>query len=110
MSNSPSAYIIVNGELMLAGENGFPVSSQSLVDAFGIYETILIEQGRFFHLQQHLLRLEQSAQLLNLDLPAPIAEIGDWTRRLAATMSTPCGLLRIVSYGSVQVPSPPSRT
>ncbi|MFZ2487023.1 MAG: aminotransferase class IV [Anaerolineae bacterium] len=106
MSNSPSPYIILNGELILARENGFPVSSQSLVDAFGIYETILIEQGRFFHLQQHLLRLEQSAQLLNLDLPAPVAEIGNWARRLAATMTSPCGLLRIVSYGSDGVHGP----
>lgn len=101
-----SDYIVLNGELLPAGQRGFPVADQSLVDAFGIYETILIERGRFFHLQQHLERLEQSARLLELDLPAPVAEIGDWARRLAATLQSPCGLLRIVAYGSDGVHGP----
>ncbi len=106
MTNTPTPFAILNGELLPAGQAGFPIASQSLVDAFGIYETILVERGRFFHLTRHMQRLAQSAQLLALELPAPIDEIADWARRLAATMQTGCGLLRIVAYGSDGVHGP----
>jgi branched-chain amino acid aminotransferase len=103
---TPTPFAILNGELLPASQAGFPVASQSLVDAFGIYETILVERGRFFHLTRHMQRLAQSAQLLALDLSAPIDEITAWVRRLAATMQTECGLLRIVAYGGDGVHGP----
>lgn len=106
MQQPPTSFAIVNGELMPTAQAGFAVHHQSLVDAFGIYETVLVEQGRFFHLDRHLQRLSQSAAVLRLDLPAPAEEIGDWARRLAATMETGCGLLRIVAYGSDGVHGP----
>ncbi len=106
MTTPPTPFAILNGELLPAAQAGFPVASQSLVDAFGIYETILVEHGRFFHLTRHMQRLAQSAQLLALDLPAPIDEITSWVRRLAATMQTGCGLLRIVAYGGDGVHGP----
>jgi branched-subunit amino acid aminotransferase/4-amino-4-deoxychorismate lyase len=106
MQPPPTPYAIVNGELILAAQAGFAVHHQSLVDAFGIYETVLAEHGRFFHLDRHLQRLDQSAVILGLDLPAPVDEIGEWARRLAATMETGCGLLRIVAYGADGVHGP----
>lgn len=106
MTNTPTPFAILNGELLPAGQAGFPIASQSLVDAFGIYETILVERGRFFHLTRHMQRLAQSAQLLALELPAPVDEITIWVRRLAATMQTGCGLLRIVAYGGDGVHGP----
>lgn len=106
MSTPPTPFAILNGALLPAGEAGFPIASQSLVDAFGIYETILVERGRFFHRDMHMRRLAQSAQLLNLALPAPIEEIGVWAQRLIATMTTACGLLRIVAYGGDGVHDP----
>lgn len=106
MQHLPTPYAVVNGELLPADQAGFPVHHQSLVDAFGIYETVLVEQRRFFHLGRHLARLQQSAEILGLDLSAPIEAIGDWARRLAATMTSDCGLLRIVAYGSDGVHGP----
>lgn len=106
MTNTPTPFAILNGDLLPADQAGFPVTNQSLVDAFGIYETILVERGRFFHLEQHLQRLGQSARILALELPAPVEEIGAWVRRLAATMQTNCGLLRIVVYGGDGVHGP----
>jgi branched-subunit amino acid aminotransferase/4-amino-4-deoxychorismate lyase len=97
---------VVNGELLPAGDAGFPVHHQSLVDAFGIYETVLLQDGRFFHLDWHLRRLGESARILGLDLPASLADIGDWARRLVSTLDTGCGLLRIVSYGGDGVHGP----
>lgn len=100
MTTLPTPFAILNGELLPAGQAGFPAHHQSLVDSFGIYETVLVQNGRFFQLDRHMNRLGQSAEILALDLPAPLEEIADWARRLAATMQTPCGLLRIVAYGS----------
>ncbi len=106
MTNTPTPFAILNGELLPAGQAGFPVYHQSLVDSFGIYETVLVQNGRFFHLDQHMNRLGQSAEILALDLPASLEEIAHWVRRLAATMQTNCGLLRIVAYGSDGVHGP----
>ncbi len=106
MQHLPTSFAVVNGELLPADQAGFPVHHQSLVDAFGIYETVLVERGRFFHLDRHLQRLQQSATILGLDLPAPVAAIGDWARRLVTTMTADCGLLRIVAYGGDGVHGP----
>lgn len=106
MTNTPTPFAILNGDLLLASQAGFPAHHQSLVDSFGIYETVLVHNGRFFHLDRHLNRLGRSAEILALDLPAPLEEIGHWARRLAATMQTACGLLRIVAYGSDGVHGP----
>jgi branched-subunit amino acid aminotransferase/4-amino-4-deoxychorismate lyase len=106
MTTLPTPFAILNGELLPASQAGFPAHHQSLVDSFGIYETVLVQNGRFFHLDQHMNRLGQSAEILALDLPAPLEEIGAWVRRLAATMQTDCGLLRIVAYGGDGVHGP----
>lgn len=105
MQTSPTSYTILNGELLPADRAGFSVANQSLVDSFGIYETIKLEDGRFFHLEWHLRRLGDSARILKLELPASLEEIGKWCRSLADT-STGFGLLRIVSYGSDGVHGP----
>jgi branched-chain amino acid aminotransferase len=106
MTTLPTPFAILNGELLPASQAGFPAHHQSLVDSFGIYETVLVQNGRFFHLDRHMNRLGQSAEILALDLPAPLEEISDWVRRLAATLQTPCGLLRIVAYGNDGVHGP----
>jgi branched-chain amino acid aminotransferase len=76
------------------------VHHQSLVDSFGIYETVKLEQSRFFHLDWHVRRLGESARILDLALPASLEEIARWSQQLAATVQDGRGLLRIVAYGS----------
>lgn len=105
MQPHPTSYAILNGELLPADQAGFQVANQSLVDSFGIYETIKVEGGRFFHLDWHLQRLGESARILGLELPAALEEIGGWCQKLADT-SSGFGLLRIVAYGSDGVHEP----
>jgi len=102
----PTSQVIVNGAMQPAAAGGFPVQHQSIVDAFGIYETVLAERGRLFHLDWHLQRLGQSAEILALDLPASLAEIGEWCRRLLATTAEGDALVRIVAFGSDGVNPP----
>lgn len=103
--SNPTPLAIVDGKLLPDAKAGFPAHHQSLVDSFGIYETIKVENGRFFHLAWHLRRLGQSAEILELDLPASLDEIASWARQLVAT-SSGFGLLRIVAYGSDGVHPP----
>jgi branched-subunit amino acid aminotransferase/4-amino-4-deoxychorismate lyase len=105
LQSLPTPFAIVDGKLLPAAETGFPVHHQSLVDSFGIYETVKVEGGRFFHLAWHLRRLRESAEILSLDLPASLDEIAGWARQLVAT-SSGFGLLRIVAYGSDGVHPP----
>lgn len=105
METPPTPYAILNGDLLPASQAGFTAANQSLVDSFGIYETVKAEGGRFFHLGWHLRRLGDSARILGLDLPAPLEEIGLWCDRLVAT-SSGNGLLRMVAYGSDGVHGP----
>jgi len=100
MANNPTPYAILNGNLLPAAEAGFPVHHQSLVDAFGIYESVKVKGGRFFHLNHHLQRLAQSSGILGVDLPASLDEIKNWARALMATAEGGNGMLRIVIYGN----------
>lgn len=99
MANFPLPFAVIDGELLPAEQAGFPVGNQSLVDALGIYETILMENGRFFQYGWHLRRLGESAAILGFDLPAALEEIGQWGRLLMARATAGNGLLRIVAYG-----------
>lgn len=103
----PTPFAIVDGRLLPDSEAGFPIHHQSLVDSFGIYETVKVEAGRFFHLAWHLRRFGQSAEILDLALSAPLDEIDRWARQLVAT-SSGYGLLRIVAYGSDGIHPPVS--
>lgn len=99
MPQKPTPYVVLNGKLLLAEEAGFPVHHQSLVDSFGIYESVKVKEGRFFHMGRHLQRLQRSADILELELPAPLDEIWQWARDLVATVRDGNGMLRIVAYG-----------
>ena len=72
---NPTPFAVINGQLLPDGQAGFPAHHQSLVDSFGIYETVKVENGRFFHLAWHLRRLGQSAGIIGLDLPARDADV-----------------------------------
>ncbi|MDP3970083.1 MAG: aminotransferase class IV [bacterium] len=45
---------------------------------FGVFETIRTYNGKLFHLTQHLKRLQQSAEIMNFELPHAIEKIEGW--------------------------------
>ena len=94
-----SDHVIVNGRLLPHDEAQISLFSQALFFSFGVYESIQIEGGRAFHLDEHLDRLFQSAYILQLPMPYTRADIRGWFERLAETDHIRESLLRIVVFG-----------
>ena len=92
-------YISVNGKLVRADEARVCVLTPALLHSFGVYESVRVEQGVAFHLDDHLQRLANSASLIELTLPAPPEVIGTWVEPLLARNRVTRCLLRIVALG-----------
>lgn len=92
-------HVIINGRLLPHGEAHISLYSQALFYSFGVYESIQIEGGRAFHLDQHLDRLFQSAEILQLPMPYSRRQIHGWFEQLAEADHIQESLLRIVVFG-----------
>lgn len=57
------------------GERVVPIEDRAFNFGDGVYEVARFYQGRPFGLEEHLERLEQSAQALRMELPCPLAKI-----------------------------------
>ena len=99
LSNPMLEYVSVNGQLVRADEARVSIFAPALLGSFGIYESIRVEQGVAFHLEDHLQRLANSAALIELTLPAPPEVIGSWVEPLLARNQVTRCLLRIVALG-----------
>ncbi len=61
--------IYLNGEYVPAEEARVSVFDRGFLYGDGIYESLRVYGGRVFKLEEHLVRLERSAQLIRMDLP-----------------------------------------
>jgi branched-chain amino acid aminotransferase len=61
--------IYLNGEYVPAEEARVSVFDRGFLYGDGIYETLRVYGGRVFKLEEHLVRLERSAQLIRMDPP-----------------------------------------
>jgi branched-subunit amino acid aminotransferase/4-amino-4-deoxychorismate lyase len=95
-------FVSVNGEICSAVEARVCVLTPALLNSFGIYESVRVERGVPFHLEDHLERLAHSAALIDLPLPASPAEIGAWAWSLLAQTGALRALLRIVALGPIE--------
>ncbi|MEE8147960.1 MAG: aminotransferase class IV, partial [Longimicrobiales bacterium] len=59
--------IYLNGEYVPAEEARVSVFDRGFLYGDGIYETLRVYGGRVFKLEEHLVRLERSAQLIRMD-------------------------------------------
>ena len=63
----------LNGELVPAGEARIPVLDRGFTLGDGLFETMRAYDGRIFRLDQHIERLERSAERIGLALPNGLA-------------------------------------
>lgn len=91
--------ISVNGVIGSADDARVCVLTPALLKSFGVYESVRIEYGVLFYLEDHLERLAHSAGLIELPLPASPAEIGSWARSLLAHTRADRAVLRILLLG-----------
>lgn len=95
-------YVILNGRMRPASEAQVSLFSPALFSSFGVYESIEVVDGVPFHLHDHLSRLAESAEMIELSLPYSIYEIISWVNRLIPQNGNRDCLLRVIALGVTQ--------
>jgi branched-subunit amino acid aminotransferase/4-amino-4-deoxychorismate lyase len=76
------------------------IFNPAIYGAYGVYESLQVTRGAIFALKEHLRRLEHSAALLDLPLPADLLTFEAWCHEvLKANQATECTLRLFVVGG-----------
>ena len=97
-----STLAIVNGSLVPVQQACISLSNPALLGAFGVYESIEVVQGVAFHLEEHLVRLADSARMLDLHLPCRVDELVGWVCHLMAANGDSDSFLRVMVWGDAR--------
>lgn len=95
-------YVILNGKMRPAAEAKVSLFSPALFSSFGVYESVEVVGGVPFRLHDHLSRLAESAEMIELSLPYGIADIASWVHRLIRENGNQDCILRIIALGVTQ--------
>ncbi|HEY54458.1 MAG TPA: hypothetical protein G4N94_13490 [Caldilineae bacterium] len=88
--------IIHNGRFIDKSEATFPIYTPAMVGALGVYETILARHGKYVALDEHLTRLQASAQGAELVLDVDLNTLRQWSFLVVAA-NHPDGLVRVLA-------------
>jgi branched-subunit amino acid aminotransferase/4-amino-4-deoxychorismate lyase len=92
----------VNGVIVPLSEARLSLVHPIFSTSFGVYESIQIEAGRPFHLTDHLIRLQSSAELINLVLPTENEQLHIWANRLMAELPPLSYSLQVLAIGEAE--------
>ncbi len=95
-------HAVINGELMPLEQAQISFFNKAFFFSFGVYESVQIDRGRPFYLEEHLRRLRNSADLLNIDLGVTIPTMSAWFEQLRRVESQATWSLRITATGPVE--------
>ena len=93
-------YAIFNGDLTPVEQAQISIFNPAISASFGIYETVKVDRGRPFYLEQHLFRLLESAKLVDIDLPVKIDSMLAWFEKLRQVDPTATWSLRVIVIGA----------
>lgn len=79
-----SAFCFINGEIIESGKAGLGISDLGLQRGYGVFDYAPVYNGKVFHLEDYLSRLQNSAMALHLDIPYSSDEIRNITYHLLA--------------------------
>jgi branched-chain amino acid aminotransferase len=96
-------HVILNGRMRPASEANVSLFSPALFNSFGVYESVEVIESVPFHLQGHLSRLAESAEMIELSLPYSVYEIASWVGQLIPENGYQDCLLRIIALGVTQI-------
>jgi len=88
-----------NGQLIPPPAAHISIFNPVIFGAFGVYESIQLCQGVCFRLDDHLQRLADSAAAIDLELPAGLAVIAQWTRAVVVANGCRQALIRMFALG-----------
>lgn len=100
-------YAVLNGSLIPFEQAQISIFNKAIWASFGVYETVKIDHGCPFHLEEHLRRLHQSAQMLDLGLAVDIPTLAGWFYQLLDIDRQATWSLRIVALGPSDANSKP---
>lgn len=95
-------HAVCNGKIIMQSEAVVPVTLREVQSGFYVYESLRVIQAHPVHLEDHLLRLEASAKLINLTYPFNREEIASWVHALIEVDLVENASLRIQIYGGMQ--------
>ena len=95
--------VFVNGRFIPEAEATVSVFDRGFLYGDGLFETLLVANGKPFRWEQHLLRLRRGAELLNIKIPFSPEELRKFVARLVADNQMPQALLRLTLTRGVGV-------
>ncbi len=94
-------YAVINGELLPLERAQISPFHKAYFSSFGIYETVKVDRGRPFYLENHLHRLHHSAGVIDLRLPADIPTLAAWFEKLRQIEPQATWTLKIIALGAL---------
>lgn len=95
-------FAIFNGQLLPVNEAKVSIFNQAFFSSFGVYESIKVDQGRPFYLMDHLCRLLESAQEIELELDITIDTLAEWFNLLVGVDPAATWSLKIIVLGNTE--------
>ncbi|MEM7344904.1 MAG: aminotransferase class IV [Chloroflexota bacterium] len=93
--------VIVNGDLLSADQAHISIFNSAYFSSFGVYETVKVDQGRPFYLQEHFQRLFKSAAMIDLLLAVDSQTLTNWFNRLRAVDPQATWSLKMIALGAL---------
>jgi branched-subunit amino acid aminotransferase/4-amino-4-deoxychorismate lyase len=93
-------HVSLDGQIVPAGEARVSLLNSALLNGFGVYESIEVVGGKPFHLDDHMARLTESAEMVELGLRHTADEMAEWATRLTRQLGDDC-ILRVVALGAI---------
>lgn len=95
-------YVMLNGRMRPATEAKVSLFSPALFSSFGVYESVEVVDSVPFHLEDHLSRLADSAEMIELNLPYSTYDMVSWVNQLIRENGNRDCNLRIIALGVTQ--------
>jgi branched-subunit amino acid aminotransferase/4-amino-4-deoxychorismate lyase len=96
-------FAIVNGERRPVDKALVSIFNKAIFASFGVYEAVKIRCGRPFYLEEHLHRLRQSADLIDLQLDVDGPTLNGLVKQLCQLDPEATWRLLIIAFGSIEV-------
>ncbi len=93
-------YAVVNGELIPFDQARVSIFDPAYFSSFGVYETVKVDHGQPFYLEDHLYRLLSSARMIDLELRVDVATLAGWFTKLINVDPQATWSSRIIALGS----------
>ncbi len=100
-------YAVVDGRHLPVDQAQISIFNKAVFASFGIYETVKVDQGQPFYLEEHLHRLHRSAEMLDLAFNVDVPTLTSWFNQISQVEPEATWRLSIIVLGSVEAGKEP---